>query len=54
MTGEPSAIDQAFKTVEVARRQRDAAEEQIFALVYGVGGAAQPGAEVTDTQGVTP
>jgi len=35
---EQSASEQVFKAIEETRKQRDAAEEQIFALLYGAAG----------------
>ena len=35
---EQSASEQVFKAIEQIREQRDAAEEQIFALLYGAAG----------------
>jgi len=51
---ERSAIEQVFKALEDVRQRRDAAEEQIFAQIYGVAGATPRRAESGSAQGVTP
>jgi hypothetical protein len=49
---ERSVIEQVFKALEDVRQQRDAAEEQIFAQVYGAAETPLRGAEGGPAQGV--
>jgi hypothetical protein len=50
---ERDAVEQAFKAVEDARKRRDAAEEQIFAFIYGAAGIGDGGKRIT-TEGGQP